>query len=115
MKKASILLLLITALSISFTALAGPPSIEISIYPRYSPGEVQQALDFIKSKQGKVKIKKLIYENDVLTEISGSIVFEDGIKSEFSASNGFKRLYIKRTYGNDNKIYVKEMRKSEEE
>jgi hypothetical protein len=99
-------------------SLLHPPSIEMSIYPRSTLGMVQSVLDFVKEnklKSGKIKLKKLLYENDVLKEISGTIEFTDGISKEFNADGNFKRLYIKRTFGSDNKIYVKVMMKSESE
>jgi len=76
---------------------AGPPSIEMSIYPRTTSGEIQWVLDFVKENKGKITLKKLVYENDVLKEISGSLEFTDGVKTEFLANGDFKRLYIKRT------------------
>jgi hypothetical protein len=97
-------------------SLLHPPSIEMSIYPRSTPGQVQSILDFVKKNNGKIKLKKLLYENDVLKEISGTIEFTDKLVSaEFNVSGDFKRLYIKRTFGQDNAIYVKVMQKSEEE
>jgi hypothetical protein len=97
-------------------SLLHPPSIEMSIYPHSTPGQVQSILDFVKKNNGKIKLKKLLYENDILKEISGTIEFTDKlVNAEFNASGDFKRLYIKRTFGQDNTIYVKVMRKSEEE
>ena len=46
--------------------LAGPPSIEMNIYPATTQADIKQIGDLIKEHKGKLKISKLVYKNNVL-------------------------------------------------